>query len=930
MTGRPPILKKKEKSKIAYTKIFQINEKFVFERWVDRVVCGRFISNTRSEAEEKLERILLSNKVTENFEYEFEDENGTLFFFSLPALDKETGKYYFYKRYKAGGTVKVYKGYHNEKQAKNTQKNFCKIFETREFKTEIKKVKIKHKEKQLALFQNQPPKIEVNITNEIEFCVEKILTGTSRSEILSELKLYRDVSKASIRNKIYSKAVEYFQNRVTDEIDLSLIISQHVQLYETIYTLCYGMEFGKGTLKALRQKEKLLGIRSNIVGDYYIQKGEEKNQKTIEYDLNLLTEEKKNRLEQLLSKVKNTSNNNIPATSITDSLYVSIQRKIFSESYYEFFKWGFSILFPNERYEDNFHIKYICDLLQEEIERIIKRKRKKKDIIINIPPRTSKSLMCSVLLNCWAWIKDPTIPFICVSFDEQLMIMNARYCKDIIHSPQYRKLFGDIFYVRRDVSGVELFMNNKGGFRLSKTTGSNITGHKGCHRKGQFVTLRGGDKVKIEDLINNYWINLEVLSQNRETGELEYKEIENVMERYYTGKMYTINLEDKKVTVTGNHKFNTQNRGIVAAEDLTITDYLFCEKRYINITHITSEYVVNELVYNLSVSDNHNYFVNDINNENCVIVVDDIQNPKTSESKSKRDDANGYYTQSLYNRLTPINLGIRIIVMQRLHVADLTGYLLDLHPEKYTHICLPAELTKDIKPVELRDYYIDGLLDPNRLDRISLQDFKTILGTRGYVGQYGQTPSVEEGNIIKEEWFDIISPSVITRDSKISPIKFTLDSAYTDNTENDPSGILTYFIKENCLYILDFQEKWLGFPQLLSFIQAHVKNYQYTDQSNIIVEPKASGKSIVQQLHVSSMLNIFEGIAPDTDKKTRTYANTPLMESRRVKIVDGSYVKDFMSRLKNFPNDEHDEAVDCLNMAIDHDLKNNNPPYMFL
>ena len=130
-----------------------------------------------------------------------------------------------------------------------------------------------------------------------------------------------------------------------------------------------------------------------------------------------------------------------------------LKRSIFTESYFEFFKWAFGILFPNEKYEDTFHVEYLCNLYQKEIERIIRKEEKDKDIIVNIPPRATKSLITSVCLNAWTWIlpEGVTIPFISVSFDVELTLLNSQYCKDLIKSDEYQELFGDIFQIRNDV-----------------------------------------------------------------------------------------------------------------------------------------------------------------------------------------------------------------------------------------------------------------------------------------------------------------------------------------------------------------------------------------------------------------------------------------------------------------------------------------------
>jgi predicted phage terminase large subunit-like protein len=472
-------------------------------------------------------------------------------------------------------------------------------------------------------------------------------------------------------------------------------------------------------------------------------------------------------------------------------LELDLKKEIFKNSYFEFFKWTFSILFPNERYEDNFHVKFLCDLYQAEIERIIRKEEKDKDIIVNIPPRTSKSLITSVCLLPWMWIKDPTLPMISVSFDEELSLVNAQLSKDIIKNPEYQEMFPDV-QIRHDMDSKSLFQNTKGGFRLSKTTGANITGHKGV-----------------------------------------------------------------------------------------------------------------------------------------VIVVDDPQNPLTAEQEVERKKATLYYTRSLFNRLTPERLGVRIIIMQRLHEEDLTGYLLKHHPEDYNHICLPAEESKLIKPASLKQFYKNGLLDIIRLGKITLASFRKVLGSRGYSGQYEQTPSPAEGGIIKKVWFDIVDPATLVRDPINEPICFFIDSAYTEKTENDPTVIMAGFLKDNIFYVLDVNEEWLEFPKLCAHIIAYTARFQYNEQSRIYIEPKASGKSVKQQLMATTKLNVIETEAPDKDKVTRAHAVTPKLESGRVKLVRGHYIEDYLTQLAAFPNASHDDKVDVTVIAVNEMLIGTEQPDFF-
>ena len=136
-------------------------------------------------------------------------------------------------------------------------------------------------------------------------------------------------------------------------------------------------------------------------------------------------------------------------------------------------------------------------------------------------------------------------------------------------------------------------------------------------------------------------------------------------------------------------------------------------------------------------------------------------------------------------------------------------------------------------------------MDPNRLSLKILTDFQKTLGSRGFAGQYGQDPAPDEGGIIKPEWFDIVRPETLRRDVNLEPIHFFIDSAYTEKTENDPTAILTCYRSGNFIYILDVQEVWLEFPQLIQWLLNYTQRFQYHQQnSKIFIEPKASGKSI--------------------------------------------------------------------------------------
>lgn len=476
---------------------------------------------------------------------------------------------------------------------------------------------------------------------------------------------------------------------------------------------------------------------------------------------------------------------------LNKDFYEHLQKQILEENYYEFFKWAFKILHPSDPYSDSKHIKELCDLLQKEVERIEKRIRKKKDFVINIPPRTSKSLIVSVCFLPWVWLRLPHIKMICVSHDDNLVTFNSRLCRNLIKSDKYQHYFADKFKLNTDSDSVTFFANNAGGSRLSKTTGSSIVGH-GAH----------------------------------------------------------------------------------------------------------------------------------------IIVVDDPQSASTSRSEAKRLAVKKYWSEDLYNRLTPAQLGVRILVQQRLHEDDLTGDLLKKKGGKLNHICLPATLTnknKDkLQPKSYLGLYTlkpDGVyyLDPIRLDRETLEDLKEELGTYGFTSQYDQEPTSEEGGIIKRHWFSIVDPNTVIRDREKEPIHFFIDPAYTEKTSNDPTGIMAAFKKGHEMYIIRSESKRLEFPDLCRYIKEFCYEYGYDHNSVIYVEPKASGLSVVQQLKSETDLNITIGESPKDDKLSRLNAVSPKCEARRVNLIQGGWNEDFLSQICSAGEEqwpEHDDEIDVFSMGV--------------
>ena len=137
-----------------------------------------------------------------------------------------------------------------------------------------------------------------------------------------------------------------------------------------------------------------------------------------------------------------------------------------------------------------------------------------------------------------------------------------------------------------------------------------------------------------------------------------------------------------------------------------------------------------------------------------VLIVDDPLNPLQAASRSAREACNGWFDQTFASRLDDKKRGVIVLVMQRLHAQDLSGYLLE--KGGWEHLCLPAVAPTDsvIDFGGVRKERLRGeLLHEAREDAEAMARAKRELGSHALAAQYQQNPIAEEGGMVKLEWF---------------------------------------------------------------------------------------------------------------------------------------------------------------------------------
>jgi len=149
------------------------------------------------------------------------------------------------------------------------------------------------------------------------------------------------------------------------------------------------------------------------------------------------------------------------------------ERRAASASLYEFVKQSWHVVEPGVPFIPSWHIQEICEHLEAVTGGEIKR------LLINIPPRHSKSTIVSVMWPMWEWFTDPAQKFLAASYSGNLSIRDNLKARRLIQSPWYQERWGHMFALAGDQNAKQRFENDKTGYRLATSVGGTATGEGG-------------------------------------------------------------------------------------------------------------------------------------------------------------------------------------------------------------------------------------------------------------------------------------------------------------------------------------------------------------------------------------------------------------------------------------------------------------------
>lgn len=304
------------------------------------------------------------------------------------------------------------------------------------------------------------------------------------------------------------------------------------------------------------------------------------------------------------------------------------------------------------------------------------------------------------------------------------------------------------------------------------------------------------------------------------------------------------------------------------------------------------------------------------------LIVDDPLSADQALSEAERHTANQWFDNTLRTRLNNPDSGAILIIMQRLHERDLTGFLLEQEPDTWTHIRLPLVAEKDeewIFPMsKKRCTRKEGqVLQPERFppDVVETLRKRRLM----FAGQFQQSPAPLAGNIIKRadvRYYGGIDP--VTGEADVSlPDEFdmkvlSVDCSFKGTEDSDFVAIGVIGVKENKRYILNVVNQRLGMMATEKELRRQRKLYRTI--SAILVEDTANGPAIIERLkhNVSGVI----AIDPRGGKLARLYAASGEWEAGDWYVDrNAAWTEPFLEQITKFPNATSDDMVDMMSQT---------------
>ena len=298
-----------------------------------------------------------------------------------------------------------------------------------------------------------------------------------------------------------------------------------------------------------------------------------------------------------------------------------------------------------------------------------------------------------------------------------------------------------------------------------------------------------------------------------------------------------------------------------------------------------------------------------------LFIIDDPHSEQDAMSDKSMEEAYEWFMTGPRQRLQPG--GAIVIVMTRWSKKDLTGRLIkkmaqDKGADQWEVIEFPAILPSG-KPLWGNFWKLE-----------ELESIKASVSPSKWAAQYMQRPTGEGISIIPKKWFKVWDED---KPPKCKYIIQSYDTAFLKSERADFTAITTWGVfypegqigedlyagGEAHLILIDCIKERFDFPELKN---EALRLYSYWDPDVVIIEAKASGIPLVQELRrIGIPVNTFSP-GKGQDKIARLNSVSPIFQDGRVWVPENRWGEELMEEVTDFPNGENDDLVDATTLAL--------------
>lgn len=308
-----------------------------------------------------------------------------------------------------------------------------------------------------------------------------------------------------------------------------------------------------------------------------------------------------------------------------------------------------------------------------------------------------------------------------------------------------------------------------------------------------------------------------------------------------------------------------------------------------------------------------------------IVLVDDPIMAKDAASDRIRTSTNEWFSHTLLSRLDDKSRSVLVVVMQRLHINDLTGYL--EAGGGFTKLSLPAiaELDESIQvgTARFHERLAGTALHEERESLAILESIRLQMGSANFNSQYQQHPEQVDGAIFRRNWFRILAD--MPAGAETGRWFITIDTALSTSDSADYSVLTEVCLFQGVFIVTHVERGHWTYEELKARAHAYLK--RHGPDLHFVIEYAGVGISLHQWL-CKERRHSFS-FTPKEGKAMRAARVVPFFEEGRVAVLNrvdhNAWVEPWLNEFMNFPFGRYDDQVDSFCQLLGWAMKRYHP-----